>query len=287
MKRHAFTNQFILVCVLAHLSLADIVWVNSLKEALSLASKRRQLVAVFVYDSKCDNCLRCKAFMFAPDEIQRLMSKFVCVLLDVNSAEGESFWKRNIATRTDVLPAIAFLSSDGTVIDFATGYLPEETLKALLEQILSGLTIRDVLKRAQANPKDVDAASQVAIALLERDQLELALPFVERVMKYGSKKKAYIHSLNLHLGIRYAYRGQMELSMKHLSLASSQTDEKGLAEEASFQLAVVNYALGRLEKAREICDRLQRSATRKEIAHLAERLKQAIDEQLKKSTSGR
>ncbi|MFA4016524.1 MAG: hypothetical protein RUDDFDWM_001634 [Candidatus Fervidibacterota bacterium] len=287
MRRHVFPIHFVLAGMVVHLLLADVVWVGSLKEALLLASKRRQMVAAFVYDSKCNDCLGCKAFMFAPDEVQRLMSKFVCVLLDVNSVDGKNFWQSNIATKTDVLPAIAFLSSDGVLIDFATGYLPEETMKALLEQILSGITISDMLKRAQANPKDIDSAYQVAIALLERDQLELALPFVERVMKLGSKKKAYIHSLNLHLGIRYAYRGQMELSIKHLSLAASQTDEKGLAEEASFQLAVVNYALGRLEKAAEICNWLQRNATRKEIAHLAGRLQQAISEQLKKSASER
>lgn len=263
-------------------SCPDVEWVSSLKEALSSGAKLRRIVAVFIYDANCKGCLESKALMFSPEEVQRLMRQFVCALLDLNDGDGRALWKRYVAGRSDVLPALLFFSSDGELIDLATGYIPKEPLTELLKQVLSGVTLGDILGRAQSNPKDVNAAYQAAVALIERDQLELAMPFVERVMKLTKGKGKYASALNLHLGTRYAYRGQVELAKKHLSIAASQRDDASVAEEAQFQLAVVHYSANELREAARVCERLIKTAKRRELVQLATSMLQVINEQLRK-----
>lgn len=265
------------------LSHPDVEWVSSFKEALSIGAKLRRTVAVFIYDVNCKGCVESKVLMFSPEEVQRLMHQFVCVQLDVNSDDGRALWERHVAGRSDILPALLFLSWDGKLIDFATGYMPKEPLTALLKQVLKGITLGDVLNRAKSNPKDVDAAYQAAIALIERDQLELAMPFVERLTKLTKGKGRYAAALNLHLGVRYAYRGQAELAKKHLSMAASQRDDPSVAEEAQFQLAIVHYSMNELNNAASVCERLIKTAKRKEIAQLAASLLQTVKEQLVKT----
>ncbi|MCS7254907.1 MAG: thioredoxin family protein, partial [Armatimonadetes bacterium] len=236
---HAAIVAMLFVAV--YLAFGDVKWISSVKEALSTSAKLNRTVAAFIYDAGCKWCIENRELMFSPEEVQRLMSQFVCVLLDVNVGDGKALWERHIAKRTDVLPALLFLSSDGELIDFATGYMPKESLTALLSQVMKGITLKEVLKRAQSNVRDVDAAYQAAVALIERDQLELAMPFVDRVMRLTKGKGSYASALNLHLGIRHAYRGQVGLAKKYLSMAASQRDDPSVAEEAQFQLAVVYY----------------------------------------------
>lgn len=265
------------------LSYPDVEWVSSLKEALSIGAKLRHTVAVFIYDVNCKGCIESKSLMFSPEEVQRLMRQFVCVQLDVNGGDGKALWEQHVAGRSGILPALLFLSWDGKLIDFVTGYIPKEPLTALLKQVLKGITLGDVLKRAKSNPKDVDAAYQAAIALIERDQLELAMPFVERVTRLMKGKGKYVAALNLHLGVRYAYRGQAELAKKYLSMAASQRDDPLVAEEAQFQRVIVHYSANELNDAASVCEHLIKTAKRKEIAQLAESLLQAIREQLGKA----
>lgn len=266
---------------------ASVEWLTDFNKALSIARQRRQKIAAFIYDADCKGCVESKELMFSPDSVRRLMSQFVCVLLDVNGDGGRKIWEQYIVKQTDVLPAMLFFTSDGKLIDFVTGYIPEGSLIALLNQVSKGITVNELLRRVRSNPNDINAAYQVAIAFLERDQIELAMPFVERVTKLTKGKGKHFAALSLHLGVRHAYLGQTELAKKYLSMAASQSDDLPVAEEAQFQLAVVYYAINQLGEAARLCERLIKAAKRRELAELSARLLQTINQQTKGKTESR
>lgn len=248
-------------------------WVASWDEARQLAKSSGKLLMVVVYDSQCPTCIECKKRMFSDASIIKLTHRFICYAADINSKVGKELWQKHLAKRTDVLPATLFMSPTGELIDFVTGYLIAGVFEPLLKRILSGVTIKDLMARVERHPNDIDAVYALAIAYLERDQMGLARPLLERIKRIDPKDKhGYGISIELHLGIYYAYNGKMRDALKHLTRAVKQKRDINIAEEARFQMAIVYYAMARYEDAYRICDELSKQARRQDIRQMAARL---------------
>lgn len=136
---------------------------GSFDQALAEAAKRKRLVLLDFWAKSCPFCKILDRETLSDATVVEEARGFVCLPIDVESADG-----RPIAARYGITswPALVFLETDGTLRDRLAGLLGPEQLVSEFHRVHSGLgTFGEVERKVAANPKDVVARLDLVLRL--------------------------------------------------------------------------------------------------------------------------
>ena len=102
-------------------------------------------------------------------------------------------------------PAVLFVSADGGLIKYHSGYVPPDQFVPVIEDALEKESeFQEKLEKLEAKSDDAKLNAQVALTYLERKQLEKAVPFSEKAFEHDPRNRSkLIPNLHNQLGLTY------------------------------------------------------------------------------------
>jgi tetratricopeptide (TPR) repeat protein len=188
-------------------------------------------------------------------------------------------------------PAVLFVSSDGGLIQKASGFLTPEQFSPIMQDALAKEEVfskkLDELKR---KPDDAKLNAQVALTYLERKQLEKAVLFSEKAFEHDPKNRTKLIP-NLHNQLGLAYGALVEGSMLENSEEAETYFEKAIShfktvidtyskskvyEPAQYYLGVTYAIKGNFEDAIAVLEKLTHHAKDGNIRQNAEAMLERV-----------
>ena len=182
-------------------------------------------------------------------------------------------------------PAVLFVSSDGGLIQKASGFLTPEQFSPIMQDALAKEKVfSKKLDELKQKPDDAKLNAQVALTYLERNQLEKGVSFSEKAFAHDPKNRTkLIPDLHNQLGLAYgalveaAMLANTEEAETHFEKAVSHfktvidTYPKSKAHEPAQYYLGVTYAIkGNFEDAIAVLEKLSRHAKDENIRQNAE-----------------
>ncbi|HMA76621.1 MAG TPA: thioredoxin fold domain-containing protein [Candidatus Krumholzibacteriaceae bacterium] len=133
---------------------------HSVEEGLSLAEKKDKTVVIDFYTSWCKWCEVMEERTFSKQEVVKYLEEnFICVRVNAEDKEnrfiymGDEYSPRSLARKFGVkgYPSLAYLESDGELIQVVPGFIPPETYIKVLkyfreEHYKKDVSLRDFLE---------------------------------------------------------------------------------------------------------------------------------------------
>ncbi len=135
-------------------------------------------------------------------------------------------------------PAVLFISSDGGLIQRASGFLTPEQFSPIMQDALAKEKVfSKKLAELEKKPDDAKLNAQVALTYLERNQLEKAVPISEKAFEHDPKNRTKLIP-NLHNQLGLAYGALVEAAM----LANTEEAETHFEKAVShFKIVIDTY----------------------------------------------
>ena len=151
-------------------------------------------------------------------------------------------------------PAVLFISPDGGLIKYHSGFLPPDQFTPVIEDALKvESAFQKKLEELEAKPDDGKLNAEVALIYLERKQLEKGVLFSEKAFKHDPKNRSkLIPELHNQLGLTYGTllettgaeksEAYFEKSVSHFKVLIDKYPNSDLYEPAQYYLGVT-YAI--------------------------------------------
>ena len=195
----------------------------------------------------------------------------------------------NEATRSrygvTAYPAVLFVSSDGGLIQKASGFLTPDQFSPIMEDALAKEEVfSKQLAKLEKNPDDAELNAQIALTYLERKQLEKAVPLSEKVFEEDPKNRTKLIP-NLHTQLGLAYGTLVETTMMEDPETAETYFEKAVShfntvidtypktdayEPAQYYLGVTYAIKGHFEDAIRVLEKLASHAASEDMRMGAE-----------------
>ena len=95
----------LVVGMLAVFSIGLASWFNNTKDAFETANRENKLVAFYFRSSYCPYCSQMEDFVLSQEDVQKKLSNFIVVTLNISSEEGAK-WARKLGVPG--VPTIVF-----------------------------------------------------------------------------------------------------------------------------------------------------------------------------------
>ena len=188
-------------------------------------------------------------------------------------------------------PAVLFVSSDGGLIQKASGFLTPEQFSPIMKDALKKETeFQEKLEKLKAKSDDAKLNAQVALTYLEREQFEKAVLFSEKAFEHDPKNRTKLIP-NLHNQLGLAYGALVEGSMLENSEEAEMYFEKAVShfktvidtyskskvyEPAQYYLGVTYAIKGNFEDAIAVLEKLTHHAKDGNIRQNAEAMLERV-----------
>ena len=171
-------------------------------------------------------------------------------------------------------PAVLFVSSDGGLIQKASGFLTPEQFSPIMKDALKKETeFQEKLEKLKAKSDDAKLNAQVALTYLEREQFEKAVLFSEKAFEHDPKNRTKLIP-NLHNQLGLAYGALVEGSMLGNSEEAEMYFEKAVSH---FKTVIDTYAIkGNFEDAIAVLEKLTHHAKDGNIRQNAEAMLERV-----------
>lgn len=163
-------------------SARGIDWITTFEQAQANAKKENKILLADFYADWCGPCRLMDRYTFTDPRVIKLANEgFVCVKVDIDR-------NRRLAAqfRITSIPTIIFFSSGGEMIERRGGMLTAAAFVQVMNRVLSETQrVRELEKKVQANPQDIEAALKLSTAYVKHRRYEEAarlLAIVEKTM---------------------------------------------------------------------------------------------------------
>ena len=188
-------------------------------------------------------------------------------------------------------PAVLFVSSDGGLIQRASGFLTPEQFSPIMEDALSKEeAFLKKLTKLKKVPDDAKLNAQVALTYLEREQLEEAVPFSEKAFKHDPRNRTkLIPNLHNELGLAYGtlVEGAMlknteeaetyfQKAVSHFNTVIDTYSKSDAYEPAQYYLGVTYAIKGEFKDAIAVLEKLSHHASDENMRQNAEAMLERV-----------
>ncbi len=185
-------------------------------------------------------------------------------------------------------PAVLFVSPDGGLIKYHSGFLPPEQFAPVIEDALKVESeFQKKLEELEAKSDDGKLNAEVALIYLERKQLEKGVSFSEKAFEYDPKNKSkLIPKLHNQLGLTYgtlleiadAEKSEVyfEKAVAHFKVLIDKYPNSEVYEPAQYYLGVTYAIKEHFEDAIAVLESLSHHATDKNIRQSAEAMLERV-----------
>lgn len=185
-------------------------------------------------------------------------------------------------------PAVLFISPDGGLIKYHSGYVPPDQFAPVMEDALEKETdFQEKLKKLEAKSDDAKLNAEVALVYLERKQLEKAVPLSEKVFESDPRNRSkLIPDLHNQLGLTYGAllegtdadesEAYFEKAVSHFKIVIDKYPKSKVYEPAQYYLGVTYAIREHFEDAIAVLEKLTHHAKDANIRQSAEAMLERV-----------
>lgn len=185
-------------------------------------------------------------------------------------------------------PAILFVSPDGGLIKYHSGFLPPNQFAPVMEDALKTESeFQEKLEKLKEKSDDGKLNAEVAIIYLQRQQLEKGVLFSEKAFEHDPRNKSkLIPNLHNQLGLTYgtlletadAEKSEVyfEKAISHFKTLIDKYPKSDVYEPAQYYLGVTYALQEHFEDAIAVLEKLTHHATDENIRQLAEAMLERV-----------
>jgi len=185
-------------------------------------------------------------------------------------------------------PAVLFVSSDGGLIKYHSGFLPPDQFTPVIEDALKVESeFEKKLAEFGAKPDDGKLNAEVALIYLERKQLEKGVLFSKKAFEHDPKNRSkLIPKLHNQLGLAYGTlletvdtdesEEYFEKSVSHFKVLIDEYPNSNFYEPAQYYLGVTYAIREHYEDAIAVLEKLSHHAKDANIRQNAEAMLERV-----------
>ena len=185
-------------------------------------------------------------------------------------------------------PAVLFISPDGGLIKYHSGFLPPDQFTPVIEDALKvESAFQKQLEELEAKPDDGKLNAEVALIYLERKQLEKGVLFSEKAFEHDPKNRSkLIPKLHNQLGLTYGTllettgaeksEAYFEKSVSHFKVLIDKYPNSDVYEPAQYYLGVTYAIKEHYEDSIAVLEKLSHHAKDANIRQSAEAMLERV-----------
>jgi tetratricopeptide (TPR) repeat protein len=185
-------------------------------------------------------------------------------------------------------PAVLFVSADGGLIKYHSGYVPPDQFVPVIEDALEKESkFQEKLEKLEAKADDAKLNAEVALTYLERKQLEKALPFSEKAFEHDPRNRSkLIPNLHNQLGLTYGNllegtdaeesEAYFEKAVSHFKIIIDKYPNSKVYEPAQYYLGLTYAIREHFEDAIVVLEKLSHHARDANIRQSAEAMLERV-----------
>lgn len=185
-------------------------------------------------------------------------------------------------------PAVLFISPDGGLIKYHSGYLPPDQFAPVMEDALEKENdFQEKLEKLEAKSDDAKLNAQVALVYLERKQLEKAVSLSEKVFEGDPRNRSkLIPDLHNQLGLTYGSllegtdseesETYFEKAVSHFKIVIDRYPKSKVYEPAQYYLGVTYAIREHFEDSIAVLEKLTHHAKDANIRQNAEAMLERV-----------
>jgi thioredoxin-like negative regulator of GroEL len=162
----------------------DVAWTRDFAGGLKLAQKTGKPVLLDFSATWCGPCREMEHGVWPDSKVVGLSQKYVCISVDIDSAEYVA-----ARYRANEIPTIVLADPFGNQISRHTGYMGAAELSDFLDGFPADFTPAvEAIAASDANSNDVDAHMSVASFYAKLGAADMSRKYYERALKAGPLK---------------------------------------------------------------------------------------------------
>jgi tetratricopeptide (TPR) repeat protein len=187
-------------------------------------------------------------------------------------------------------PAVLFVSADGGLIKYHSGYVPPDQFVPVIEDALKiESKFQEKLEKLEAKSDDGKLNAEIALIYVERKQLEKAAMFSEKAFEHDPRNRSkLIPKLHNELGLYYgtlfetadAEKSEVyfEKAVSHFKTIIDTYPKSDVYEPAQYYLGVTYAIKEHFEDAIAVLEKLTHHATDENVRRSAEGMLERVKE---------
>ena len=217
-----------------------------------------------------------------------LAEKFIPVKVNPEDTEHPINEETRSRYRVMGYPAVLFVSPDGGLIQMASGFLPPDQFAPVMEDALKKETaFQEKLEKLETTSDDAKLNAEVALTYLERQQLEKAILFSEKVFASDPRNRSkLIPNLHNQFGLTYGTlletadaeksEAYFEKAVSHFKIVIDKYPRSNVYEPAQYYLGVTYAIREHFEDSIAVLEKLSHHATDENIRQSAEAMLERV-----------
>ena len=230
-------------------------WLRSLREALKEARRTKQPVLAYFFVPESEYCRRFEGAVLASPEVAERAAEFVCVRVDAARYQDD-------ANRHDVrgAPTMVVMDGQGNELSRVTGVVEKERVLARLAEARRGTeSFRELQRRAERTPTDVEANWKVAQICLDEGREDVAESCLRNVIAYDEANRYGVTAKALlALGVVFGHKGEHAKAAYCCEQLLARWPSFEQKDKALYCLGLSRLASRETEKGRAALERLVR-----------------------------
>lgn len=238
-------KRFVLILILLSSmpAWAQVNWVRSFDQALTLAKKDSKPIFVDVYTDWCTWCHKLDQDVYSTPQFAKYMQNFVAVKLDAeDNKEGSKFAQMY---EVEGFPTLIVTDTAGNVTNRIGGYLEAP---ALIEDIEG---IQNLVQHEQTNPEDVLTTFELAREYLMRDMYSAAETRFKKVLAAAKATPAQKEESQFSLALTQYYQKKTQAALESLDAYEANYDNGKSEEDALLLLSQIQIEMDENDQARK------------------------------------
>lgn len=237
----------------------EMVHHSDFQEALKLAEEKDKPLFIALIADWCYYCNLLKDFVFTDETVIDKSNHFINVFLDMDIPANNEIMQTYFKNTPQIpLPTILFLTPDTSEIDRICGFVNNNELIDMMDNVLEGEGTFLSIKQAFYNdPKDFELFEQYRKMLDQRNDLESLQKAYETLLWANDQNEKNHSEWLFEYAIISHQLEDYEISNNALSELSNQHPQNPFINEAFFYRASNHYHLNELQKAREYLNKVE------------------------------
>jgi periplasmic divalent cation tolerance protein len=244
----------------------ELRWLRSLSEALKEARKLKRPVLVYFFVSESEYCRKFEAAVFGAADVVERSREFICVRVNASRAPDD-------ARRWDVrgAPTVLLLDGQGNELSRASGVVEKEIILARMAAARRGTdSFRELQRRAERMPTDVEANWKVAQICLDEGREDAAEIYLRNVIAYDEANRYGVTAKALlALGVVFGHKGEHAKAVYCCEQLLERWPSFEQTDKALYCLGLSRIASRQAAKGRAALEELLREFPRSGVAAAA------------------